>query len=875
MGEGLNGHRRPRWWPAALAGLTALVVAALGIATAVGVSLLPASWTWAHNRAVVWIVVGALLVLAVVLAMTGASRDSALVVTGSGPVFVGPAAPAGPGRPPASPDSPGQVLAGEIPARPAAFLERTAAAELASAWDSGQRVAVVQAITGGPGVGKTQAAAAYARGRAAEGWPLVAWVAAETPDQLLAGLTIVAVAVGVADENGDSAVSARNVRRYLETSPGPALMVFDNATDVDGLAGLLPTVGAAQVVITSRDRAFTRLGLTVDVGPFTAGQSVAYLTERTGLADTGAAAGVAAELGYLPLALAQAATVISQQSLDYATYQRRLHQAPVTRYLPRHAGDPYPRGAGEAIALAVRNVEDQDDSGLTRLVMSVLSVLSSEGVDRFVLAGLADTRITAEPSMVSPRVAAEDMDRALGRLVTGSILTRSATGQALSMHRLVSRVVRERDQADGRLPSTLRAATDLLAGLEVPRDEAWPHRQAGSHLVEQVSAVWAASSALADSGDPQAREITGRLISLRNWSVRQLTAAADLSRAVSLGAVVLADCERLLGSDHAGTLDARANLALAYAAAGRLREAIPLLERNLADRQRILGAGHPGTLDVRHDLAEAYRGAGRLREAIGLLELNLADRERVLGADHPDTLASRHNLAFAYLRLARRNQGISLLERNLADRERLLGADHPDVLTSRHSLALAYLSAYRRGQGISLLERNLADRERVLGADHPDTLTARDGLASAYRQAHRRRQAITLYERSLADRERLLGRDHPETLAARDSLARAFWSAGRFRTAIVLARQNATEAGRVLEPGLDRMGYRASWFVMLFLLLAPGLLVAGTVGLALAGHRQGASVVVAIVLVLALIFIVLSGLERLFALLPWDPPRLP
>ena len=260
-----------------------------------------------------------------------------------------------------------------------------------------------------------------------------------------------------------------------------------------GWSAFLPTVGAAQVVITSTDRAFTRLGVTVDIGLFTPEQSVAYLTERTGLADTDAAAAVAAELGYLPLALAQAATVISQQSLDYATYQRRLHRAPAAKYLTRHAGDPYPRGAVEAIALAIHSVEDQDDSGLTRLIMGLLSVLSAEGVDRSVLAGLAVVPIGCL-AIASPRTWDEAVDQVLGRLVGGSILTRSETGQAFSMHRLVSRVVRERDEADGRLLSTLRVAVDLLQGASDSREDGWLRREAGSQLVEQVSAVWAASS---------------------------------------------------------------------------------------------------------------------------------------------------------------------------------------------------------------------------------------------------------------------------------------------------------------------------------------------------------------------------------------------
>jgi len=44
-------------------------------------------------------------------------------------------------------------------------------------------------------------------------------------------------------------------------------------------------------------------------------------------------------------------------------------------------------------------------------------------------------------------------------------------------------------------------------------------------------------------------------------------------------------------------------------------DAIELLERLLADCQRILGSEHPVTLSARRSLADAYRKAGRNREA--------------------------------------------------------------------------------------------------------------------------------------------------------------------------------------------------------------------------------------------------------------------
>ncbi len=70
-------------------------------------------------------------------------------------------------------------------------------------------------------------------------------------------------------------------------------------------------------------------------------------------------------------------------------------------------------------------------------------------------------------------------------------------------------------------------------------------------------------------------DLAARPLRARSWAVRQLRAAADLSRAIDVGARALADCDRVLGPDHPQALASRNNLAGAYQAAGRLDEAIP------------------------------------------------------------------------------------------------------------------------------------------------------------------------------------------------------------------------------------------------------------------------------------------------------------
>ena len=722
-----------------------------------------------------------------------AGRERPAVRAGDDQAAPGPVAPTG------------AVVVGEILREPAAFVARATVDRLAAAVGSG-RVAVLCAVTGLRGVGKTQIAAAYARRRVADGWGLVGWVNAESRDVLLSGLARVAAAAGVADPDGDSAESARRLREHLETQAGPGLLVFDNAADPDALRPFLPASGSTQLVVTSTDRAFADWGVPMDVSVFTRPESTGYLAARIGLVEESGIDAVARELGDLPLALAQAATTIIRRHWTIPRYLSELTSVPVEKLLGRAPGDDYPRPTAAALLLSVQAAEDADPSRLTSLLLSVMAVLSADGVPRDLLNGLRSDD-------------AEKVEAAVERCDAGSLLTWSEAGDALIMHRVLGRVLRERDQIAGRWQETVEAALNVVEPLLVPEEQAWARRAEGAELAIQVEAIWDAYDA-AGTAEP---ELSERLLRARSWAVRQLRQAADLGRAITAGIRVLADCVRVLGEIHPDTLTSRNHLAVAYRAAGRLVEAIALFEQNLADRLRVLGPGDPQTLESRDSLAIAYRAAGRLVEAIASLEQNLADRVRVLGPDHPQTLESRNSLAQACRRAGRLVEAIALLEQNLADRVRVLGPDHPQTLTSRNNLADAYREAGRFREAIALLEQNLADRARVLGPDHPQVLISRNDLAFAYRTAGRLDEAISLYEQNLADRARVLGPDHPDTLMSRSNLAFAYRAAGRLDEAILLYDQTLVDRVRVL--GSDHPGTLVSRNNVAFAYLAAGRLV--------------------------------------------------
>ena len=162
------------------------------------------------------------------------------------------------------------------------------------------------------------------------------------------------------------------------------------------------------------------------------GPAADLIAARTGSDDQAgrdAAASIAAELGYLPLALDQAAAYITQTRITQAGYLQRLREHPAVMYA---AGDGQAqRTIARVWDITIEAIAARHPAAIT--LLHILACYAPDNLPRVVLGGDDD------PDRLA-------VDEALGVLASYSMIT--LTPDAVSMHRLVQAVILARQPPD-------------------------------------------------------------------------------------------------------------------------------------------------------------------------------------------------------------------------------------------------------------------------------------------------------------------------------------------------------------------------------------------------------------------------------------------
>jgi tetratricopeptide (TPR) repeat protein len=465
----------------------------------------------------------------------------------------------------------------------------------------GVPAALLQAITGLGGVGKTELVIEYAY-RRRDRYDVVWSLRAETAATLLGDMQGLASRLGLSQ--AAEGVTQR-VAQWLERRDR-WLLIFDNATALSELRPYLPG-GAGHILITSREQVWRQAAAVIDVDAWRPEESAAFLRRRIGPVpadDEPAMAAIAQILGHLPLALEQAAAFMEETGTTCRAYVRLLSEhrdevlgerAPANLDYNQTVATTWDVTLGKILLERPASV----------VLLQLCAFLAPEDIPETLFRGAGTALPAALREAGASRLAFEET---LGLLDRYSLVRRN--DGRFSVHRLVQHVVRAA-LSDPEKRERIQACLRLL-DRSFPEPPGQPEPGAPTRTTASPHAL-----ALAPYGvgvDPEAAQEL--LLRVGDHMVEQAQtegAQGSLEQAHQIAA-------RMYGHDNPDVARILLVLGRVLRTRTNLTAARATFERALAILEPIYGADHPDVVNLCYELAQTLIDIGDPSGAVEYLD---------------------------------------------------------------------------------------------------------------------------------------------------------------------------------------------------------------------------------------------------------------
>ncbi|MER6350163.1 FxSxx-COOH system tetratricopeptide repeat protein [Streptomyces sp. NPDC001595] len=631
----------------------------------------------------------------------------------------------------------------------------------------------VVALVGEPGIGKTQLAVEYAHRFAGE-YELVWWIRADH-EPVAARLAGLAARTGAAGADTRAAEALLALVAELRTR-GRWLLVFDDLGSRAELPPeLLEVADNGQILITSRGTGWPSPTRLIEVGRLSTEESVSLLRELVPSLSRADAGQLAADVGGMPLALSQAASIIGA-GVPVGAYRRALPATEVTGTAPRSLQTTV-RLALDLLAPRVPEAEP---------LVTALSLLAPEPFPLRHGGPLPDWTPAPLRSVARDPLVRERVLEAIGGLGLVQV-----DGDTVQLHPLTVTAVRDRLSPPDRDTAALGAQALLVAAL--------PSRSEGPEswvpLLPHLMAVEPR-----DLTRPEGYEAvhTGCL-----WLLEHGEPAGVPSR---LGLLRTA-CSERFGAKAALTLDLTASLARALDESGEPAEARPLLEGLMEELNRIHGGVDPETLTVAAHLTAVLGALDEPDAATELGSRTLHSMQVVLGPDHPRTLALASVLVPLLQATDKSGKALELAEDVFQRYRRVYGSDEAHTMAAAAQVAAlleadGHPDALRQARG--LREDLVHWHSRSSGPASAAALRARVALSATLSRLGMHELALGRLEGILQEQTQLFGRRHAETMDTVAVLAVVLFRADAAGSALRLTAELLDWQRDVLGPDAPR-----------------------------------------------------------------------
>ncbi|KAL8985980.1 MAG: hypothetical protein Q9205_000490 [Flavoplaca limonia] len=599
------------------------------------------------------------------------------------------------------------------------------------------------------------------------------------------------------------------------------LMVVDNADDATMYFGtrqrdlstnhdesktfaqFLPLCSHGRILITTRDRRVgerlsQRLG-NIEIARLSAGHSKDLLRSKISEEywSEDDALKLVEYLSSLPLAIAQAAAFISENSVTISEYLETLvnDERDLKELLSEHLEDSRRDWSSENSVIRTWKLSFEQISKENPRAAEMLSLLST-----------LDYHAASRSLLRKDDETETGFRTALGVLQAFSLITASrGPNPVVKAHRLVAISIHKWLELRGTLDYWQSQALSIL-------EERFPGP--GQQHFREITNMLALK--------PHADIVLGYQFNTTDDMLKCArllisTALFDLSSAKYQRS--FESCERsltiresLLPSDHAEVLESVQTLGEALLHRGTFTGAKTLLQRAIVGREKSLGPLHVATLESLSDLTITLLELNELSAAESTGRKVLEGRQQVLGYDHPDYLVSLNIMAILSQMKGDYHDALEMTEKVLEERERLLGLECPDTLMTLNNFARLKFQMGDLDFALQMIDRVLVGEQQSLAGNGYDIQVSLSNKAAILIAQGRFLDAESVLRDVLKMRESALGPSHASTLFTMEALAN------------VNEMRGGTDGATDLRQNVAKLSNGRQWLPEVGALLRAGLL---------------------------------------------------
>ena len=594
---------------------------------------------------------------------------------------------------------------------------------------------------------------------------------------------------GTEDPKSDPLIIVRDWLNKPEN--GPWLLILDNADDLDLffelnrsetepnsalLSDFLPRNTNGFMITTTRDK---RIGqrLTdreeaVMIAPLASKDAGQLLRSRIpgleNIKDEDIQILVEI-LGYIPLAITQAAAFIQENTMTIETYieELRASDSDLQDYLDENLPDPrrYPDSENSVIR-AWKLSFDQIAKYSPRAanLLSLMVQLDRQAIPKALLKDKNDRSI--------------EFNKAIGTLQAYSLIRTEKGGSSFEVHRLIQLSTQRWLSLQQKQAAWQHKALELMV-------ERFPSGHYGTW--EECESLFLHAKYVAKYNYTQEAFLVQRAVLLEKIATYDDN-QGRFEAAYLQYKDILQIRERHLGKTHPSTLTAMSNLALVLDHQGKYTEAETMTRQTLELKEELLGKTHQSTLITMNNFASVLNTQGKYNEAETVNRQTLKLLEEVLGKTHSSTLTTMGNLSHVLNNQGKYTEAETICRQTLKLQEETLGKTHQSTLVTMNNFASVLTSQGKYNEAETICRETLKLEEEVLGKTHPSTLRSMNNLSVVLNFQGKYTEAEAINRESFKLQEEVLGKTHPSTLIARQNLVSVLYSQGKNAEAETISR---------------------------------------------------------------------------------------